>query len=70
MAENDWIATRIAEAKETIPDLPDPALQRLEELLRGGFRERSFPRTEVLAHTKLLLKDIGSASPEDTDGKA
>ena len=64
MPNNDqWITTRVAEARATHPLVTEAVSARIAPLLNGELCERPLPSARLAAVAKALIADMAPAPP-------
>ena len=63
-SDEDWITTRVAEAREHHPLVTEAVSARIAPLLDGELSQRLLPSTKLAALAKALIADMAPAPPK------
>ena len=62
--DDNWITTRVANAREPHPSVTDAAAARMVQLLTGRLSEGQLPAAELTSVAKALIEDMAPAPPK------
>jgi len=62
--DDQWITTRVAEARKHHPLLTEAVLARIGPLLKGELNEGPLPTARLMAVAKALIADMAPAPPK------